>query len=217
MLSELDQKTTQFVETEVPKFRTDNLRPLAWMTFVFVLSLFGAIISIDSLNKMKPPADTYLKRFFLTTGKHYWVVKSSSDKYCSAAILGGWKKDPEHKGEKLGFRFKFKNNSSTFVKEPEITGQVFARSGEYRNIERFQARVNNKNYTFNGKSWEGISSAPKDPLLLIETLEERRQLRVPGEWGRNIERMLQEIIGEQNNLRQVTETEYKECLGLLRL
>lgn len=189
--------------------RTDNIRPLAWMLFVFVLSCFGLALGVTQLKQFQPPQNPVWNLLFLDEGTHRWVL--GSQEQCEGFIVGGWKKSKKI-GERIWFKFKIPAQGQLSAQ----SGELSAKFGDYKNLVSMKGRLNGKELSFYNNSWSGFNSPPRELLLLVDAPGDGRLLKLPSPWNSEFNSFLAAYINEKRKLIEVDKDQFFKCVKELQ-
>jgi len=209
MLNEPAVSGSTLTPTPNLKVRTDSLRPLAWMVFVFISSCFGLFAGVTYLKQFQPPQSPTWNQFLLTEGTHRWIIQGNQQ--CDGYVVGGWKKSKKI-GEWIWFKFKMRAQANL----AEQTGVIRAKFGDYKNLTALSGILNGREISFDGTNWSGFVSPPRELLLLVDTRNEKKQLRIPSPWNREFESILGEYINDKRKLVEVEKDRFLKCVKELQ-
>ena len=211
MLNSPEVSGSTYIDHSNLKVKTDNIRPLAWMVFIFMLSCFGIAIGTSNLKKFQPPIDPKINQFFLSqAGTHRWILRTNEQ--CEGFLVGGWKKrsDP---GERIWFKFKIPALGNLAAQE----GFISAKFGDYKNLSSLNGSLNGKELGFDGTNWAGFDSPPKELVLLIDASNGAKHLKLPSPWNRDFDSFLGDYITDQRKLVEVDKEQFRKCVRELEL
>lgn len=204
MLNELEASESTYPISK-PRARTDNLRPLAWMILISLLSCFGLIVGVERLKQFQPPEDPVWNKFFLSEGTHRWVLKTNNQ--CEGFVVGGWKRSKKI-GDRIWFKFQIPSAGQLVAQ----SGEISAKFGDYKNLTSFHGVLNGKEFLFANNSWSGFYSPPRELLLLVDVPGEGRVLKLPSPWNREFNSFLSPYINEQRKFVEADKKQFADCL-----
>jgi hypothetical protein len=184
--------------------KTRRWLPWVCLLLLFCLSLVSFNKFLGELRALEPPPDPLYNALFLKSGRSLWVVENDSGE-CRAVVAGGWKKLLN--GDEI-VRFHLK-----------VTGQqdftLRAEVSQYKVLKVAEINTPDIQYLFQHGKWS--PEITREPVLLVDTADERKLLRLPAHLARELTQYLSRFLELGYKLKPVEIKEFIACRQAIEL